>query len=246
MPTSRRALLLALVAILAVSAAHAEKPVRKPQEVFAPYWTSEPGWDTELQLKNNLAAGPLTVTPVLRLASGEEIPLDPVTIDSNVSASVWVNEQLLKHSASALNQPGSFGSVVLRFTSFNAGNLYAAVVVSLHGGPIGFHVNTGPAADSKVQPGATLAGSREGIWWQPRAAQNDLLVLSNSSEKPLAGTLWLSDAAGKRWSQRVSLGARQTIRLNLHDLTAAAGLSGQYGGIKFELPATRRRSTAFI
>jgi hypothetical protein len=26
----------------------------KPQEVFAPYWTSEPGWDTELQLKTIL------------------------------------------------------------------------------------------------------------------------------------------------------------------------------------------------
>jgi hypothetical protein len=99
MPTTRRALLLALVAIVAVSA-YAEKPVRKPQESFAPYWTSEPGWDTELQLKNNLASGPLTVTPVLRVASGEEIPLDPVTIPSNVSVSVWVNEGLLKHSPS--------------------------------------------------------------------------------------------------------------------------------------------------
>jgi hypothetical protein len=58
--------------------------------------------ETELQLKNNLASGPLTATPVLCLASGEEIPLDPVTIASNVSVSVWVNEGLLKHS------PGTF------------------------------------------------------------------------------------------------------------------------------------------
>lgn len=56
-----------------------------PQEVFAPYWTSEPGCETELQLKNNLTAGPLTVTPVLRLSSGQEIPLDPVTIAPNGS-----------------------------------------------------------------------------------------------------------------------------------------------------------------
>jgi len=45
-------------------------------EQHAPYWSSEPGWDTELQLKNNLAAASLTVTPVLRLASGQEIALD--------------------------------------------------------------------------------------------------------------------------------------------------------------------------
>src|ERR1700733_3393501 len=75
-------------------------PQAKLQEVLAPYWSSEPGWDTELQLKNNLAAAPLTVTPVLRLASGEEIPLDPVTIASNASVSVWVNEGLLKHAPS--------------------------------------------------------------------------------------------------------------------------------------------------
>ncbi len=110
MPALRRALLLTIVAVLGASAAYAEKPVRKPQESFAPYWTSEPGWDTELQLKNNLASGPLTVTPVLRVASGEEIPLDPVTIPPNVSASVWVNEGLLKHSPSLLSQPGSYGS----------------------------------------------------------------------------------------------------------------------------------------
>jgi hypothetical protein len=66
-----------------------QKQSAAPQEVFAPYWTSEPGWDTELQMKNNLSAAPLTVTPVLRLSSGEEIPLDPVTIPSNVSVSAW-------------------------------------------------------------------------------------------------------------------------------------------------------------
>ncbi len=232
-----RALLLAIVTVAATSAAYAEKPVRKLQESFAPYWTSEPGWDTELQLKNNLTAGPLTVTPVLRLASGEEIPLDPVTIPSNVSVSVWVNEGLLKRSPSLLSQPGSYGSVVFRFTALSAGNLYAAVVVALHGGPIGFHEDAFPVADSALSPRAVLGGSREGIWWQPRPMQNDLLIFSNHSEKTLAGTLRLSDAAGKRWNQRVSLAARQTIRLNLHDLLAAAGLSGQYGGVQFEVPA---------
>jgi len=63
------------------------------------------------------------VTPVLRLASGEEIPLDRVTIAPNVSASVWVNEGLLKHAPSVLSQPGSYGSVVFRFISLSAMNL---------------------------------------------------------------------------------------------------------------------------
>ncbi len=58
MPTRRRISLLTLVATVAVSVAYAQKLAPKPQESFAPYWTSEPGWDTELQLKNNLASVP--------------------------------------------------------------------------------------------------------------------------------------------------------------------------------------------
>jgi hypothetical protein len=44
MPTPRGIFLLALVAITTVSASFAVKPSAKPQEVFAPYWTSDPGW----------------------------------------------------------------------------------------------------------------------------------------------------------------------------------------------------------
>ncbi len=137
-------------------------PQAKPQEVFAPYWTSEPGWDTELQLKNNLSAAPLTVTPVLRLAPGEEIPLDPVSIASNASVSVWVNEGLLKHAPSVLTQPGSFGSVVFRFTSFHAMNLYATAVPSIQGQPISFAVRAHPAPDARTTESTPT--SLEGIW----------------------------------------------------------------------------------
>jgi hypothetical protein len=205
---------------VAQSAPRRPLPRAAAQEVFAPYWTSEPGWDTELQLKNNLSSGQLTVTPVLRLASGEEISLDPVTIASHTSVSVWVNEGLLKHSPGQLNQPGSYGSVVFRFTSFHARNLYAAVIPALHGGPIGFNIAAYPTPESEPWPRAALAGSQEGIWWRPRPVENDLLILSNSSQKNLPGTLWLSNAAGTRWSQPLSLAARQTV------LTSSPGSTG--------------------
>jgi hypothetical protein len=234
---SRGALVLVLALLLTPTLLNAANPTPKPQEVFAPYWTAEPGWETELQLKNNLTAGPLTVTPVLRLASGQEIALDPVTIASNASVSVWVNEALLKRSAEFLSQPGSYGSVAFRFTSRNPRNLYAAIVLSLYGTPIGFRINAYPTAGSEAWSHAALAGSREGIWWRPRRAQNDVLILSSSSEKTLAGTLWLSDAGGKRWSQRLSLLPHQTRRLNVRELVSAAGLPGQYGGIQFEVPS---------
>jgi hypothetical protein len=49
-------------------------------EQFIAYWTTEPGWRSELQLKNNGVGHDLTVTPVLRTPDGAETGLAPVTI----------------------------------------------------------------------------------------------------------------------------------------------------------------------
>jgi len=93
----------ALLLLLSATLTFAATPAPRAQELFISYWTSEPGWGTELQLKNNLASQPLTVTPVLRFASGQEVPLTPVTIPANDSVSVWVNQGLLEHSPAMLS-----------------------------------------------------------------------------------------------------------------------------------------------
>ncbi len=82
---------------------------------------------------------------------------------------MWVNIQLLKHAPSLLGQPGSYGSVVFRFTSLNAMNLYATAVPSMQGEPISFPVRAHPAWQTAgaLQPNA--ADILEGICWQPRA-----------------------------------------------------------------------------
>lgn len=60
---------------------HSSKPpVPADQEQFISYWTTETGWHSELQLRNNLATQDLTVTPALRVADGTETLLSPVTI----------------------------------------------------------------------------------------------------------------------------------------------------------------------
>ncbi len=42
----------------------------KPQQVFVPYWTLEPGWNTTLEIRNNVAQREISVQPVLRTAAG--------------------------------------------------------------------------------------------------------------------------------------------------------------------------------
>jgi hypothetical protein len=230
MPNRRLILLFLLSATVAYSGT--TRPSPKPQESFAPYWTSEPGWATQLQLKNNLSSRPLTVTPVLRLASGQEISLDATTIPPNSSVSVWVNEGLLAHSPDYLSQPGSFGSVVFRYTSLSAMNLHATVVLMIQGEPVAAPI----PAHSGGRP--MPPGSLEGIWWQPHAGLNDVLVIGNHSDKKISGTLSLYDAAGKQWSEPLVLDPRQTQRMATSDLVQRSGLTGNYGGISISLPSS--------
>lgn len=44
-----------------------------PQEISAAYWTLEPGWNTTLEMRNNLHSRELTVTPVLRTAATRRV-----------------------------------------------------------------------------------------------------------------------------------------------------------------------------
>jgi hypothetical protein len=189
-------------------------------------------------MKNNLAAAPLTVTPVLRLASGQEVPLTPVTIPANASVSTSVNDGLQEHAPYLLGRAGSYGSVVFRFTSFHAMNLHATAVPSFHGEPVALRVHAHPAV---WDPADTLRadgpGSLEGIWWQPRSGLNDVLVISNSSDTTVNGALSLFDGGGKRWSEPLSFGPHQTERMEMSALLQKAGLSGSFGGISFEVPA---------
>src|SRR6266436_1380899 len=42
-------------------------------ELVVPFWTLEPGWGTQLEVRNNLAHGVFEVTPVLRMSGGSEV-----------------------------------------------------------------------------------------------------------------------------------------------------------------------------
>lgn len=193
-------------------------------------------------MKNNVASAPLTVTPVLRLASGEEIPLTPVTIAANGSVSVGVNESLQEHAPEVLGKPDSYGSVVFHFSSFHEMNLQATAIASFHGESAVFPIRAHPSSLSLVGLADALRaiapGSLEGIWWQPRSGLNDFLVFSNSSNTTVSGTLSLFDASGKRWRQALPIGPHQVERMPIGDLVREAGLSGRYGGISLEVPAS--------
>ena len=208
-------------------AAKSAAPHPQPQdyEQYVTYWTAEPGWRTELQLRNNLDPAELTVTPVLRTADGAETAISPATIKSGDVVSLDLSEAVMKD---APQLAGAYGSMVLRYRAAVPRALYAAVMVRVDGHPIAFHI------DATFRSSDPSKASREGIWWLPQDSVSDYLILSNSADSKLDATLTLYDASGKAWQQKLSLGARQMQRFSVRSLVQKAGLLGSYGGIKIE------------
>jgi hypothetical protein len=193
------------------------------QEQVVAYWTTETGWKSELQLRNNLVGQDLTVTPVLRIADGAETALAPVTIKPQEVQSIDLDAAI---GTTAPQLVGTYGSMVLRYHSTDAANLYAALMVRSVGHSIAFHI------DAMGEDQTQNAGSREGIWWLPNDTANDYLILTNQGQNTISANLSLYDSNGKEAKQRILLAPRQTTRYSIRKLVLAAGLTGSYGGIK--------------
>jgi len=152
------------------------QPDAADREQILAYWTTETGWNSELQLRNNAIDEDLTVTPALRLADGAETSLAPVTIKPQEVKSVDIDAAVA--AASAPQFVGTFGSVVLRYRSPSLPILYASLMVHRMGHPIAFHI------DAVAESMEFQAGSREGVWWLPKDTTNDYLVLTNQGGEP--------------------------------------------------------------
>jgi hypothetical protein len=103
-------------------------------EQYLAYWTAEPGWRTELQLRNNLEAGELTVTISLRTADGVETDLPSVKIPSGDVVSLDLPETL---PSAAPKLVGGYGSLVLKYSATVYRALYTAAMIRMNGQPIG-------------------------------------------------------------------------------------------------------------
>jgi hypothetical protein len=228
LPPFRSLLLLCLAFLLVPLAASQQTPPRPPpapadQEQIVPYWTTETGWTSELQLRNNRIGQELTVTPVLRTAYGAETALAPVTIKSEEVKSIDLDAAI---GTTAPQLVGTYGSLVLRYRSPGSRSLYASLMVRNIGHPFVFHI------DATIETQDLQAGSREGIWWVPKDTTSDYLVLTNQGKITLPLDLSLYDANGKESKQQVLLGPHATMRYSVRKLILAAGLNGSYGGIK--------------
>jgi hypothetical protein len=193
-----------------------------PQELFAPYWTLEPGWSTELELRNNVPWHDLRITPVLRNTDGTEISLAPVTLKPEEIVSVNLQNAVASAKPELLGKMGAFGSVLFRFEGTAPGNGFAAAVVRREGHPIDFHFD--------AESGGSTAA--EGIWWFPTPTSTDYLILSNPTSKPVSGELVLTEISGAIQRLSLTVGPRQTVRTDIREVLRVP-TKGAFGGLSF-------------
>lgn len=164
------------------------------------------------------------MTPILRLADGAETRLPPVTIKPQEVKSIDLDAAIA--AAAAPQLVGTYGSVVLRYLSENAENLYAAMMIRRTGHPVALHIDAmGEAQDFQ-------AGSREGVWWLPKDTTSDYLILTNQGKNAIPLDLFLYDASGKGTKQSVVLGPTEIKRYSVRKVVQSAGITGSYGGLK--------------
>ena len=197
------------------------------QEQIIPYWTTETGWHSELELRNNLASGDIVVTPALRLADGSEMILSPVGVKPQDVRTIDLEQALIGKAPQFI---GTFGSVVLRYRSPTVGNLTGMLMIRNVGHSIAFHIDAS-AEDQDPSP-----RSREGIWWLPNETATDYLVLTNQGSNALLLDVSIYDSAGREAKQKIDLPSRSSNRLSVRQLVRTNGLSGSYGGIKISVP----------
>jgi hypothetical protein len=195
-----------------------------PQELFASYWTLEPGWSTELEIRNNVPWRNLRVTPVLRIATGAEVPLTPVTVRPDEIVSVNLQEAVASVKPELVGKMGSFGSVVFRFEGTGGANAFGAAVVRRDGRPIEFHFDADEFMSNAV----------EGMWWLPTESSTAYLLLSNPTLSPASAKLTLTDSSGAAHRFALTVVAGQSQRINIREvLRAQAG--GVMGGLSLSV-----------
>jgi hypothetical protein len=195
-----------------------------PQELFAPYWTLEPGWSTELEMRNNVPWHDLRMTPVLRTAEGVEVQLTPVTLKPEEIVSIKLRDEVASARPELLDKMGSFGSVVFRFDGTASANGFAAAVVRREGHPIDFHFD--------AEGGGSIGV--EGIWWLPTGSSTTYLILSNPTSKAVTGKLILSEVSGTAHPLSMTVKPRQSVRVNLREVLRAPA-NGTFGGLSLSV-----------
>jgi hypothetical protein len=211
-------------AALAQNTRASHRPIAS-QELVIAYWITEPGWDTQLEVGNNLASETVSVSPLLRVHTGDSIALPAITLPPSAVRTIDLADAILR-SGHALSPTDAFGALELRYQAHSMRNVYAAVLIQRPGHAINFHFDA-----SALSP-AVAQGNFEAIWWLPRQTAQGYVIIANHSAQPVrAHELWTNATGQERYSESLMLAPHETRRFSVRDIAEAS---------KFDTTAARR------
>ena len=156
-------------------------------------------------------------------SDGSEFSLPPVKLGSDRARHV----DLHAAASSLSGRAGSYGSLVLRFTSASPYNVYAAVMIQRLGHAITFHFDAFPVFQN------FSSGSRETIWWLPQPTSDGFLVISNFDSKPVRARQTFTGNKAQ-YSTDLTVAPHRTQRISIRDTVHHAGFTSTEGGIKLD------------
>jgi hypothetical protein len=182
-----------------------------PQQLVVPYWTTEPGWNTRIEIRNNRRDRAITVQPVLRLASGARISLPAISVDPAEAKPIDLGLALATITATNAQAAPMFGSAVLQFTGNSPANVFAAAIVRLLGAPIAFHF------DALAGDQTSIAGTRETLWVLPTASANTYVFATNTSTESSDIRFTVSQSTNYSVSIVKTVAPGQSVRVSVRE-----------------------------
>ena len=155
--------------------------------VYAPYWSTKPGFVSTIEMMNYRVDEPLTVRPVVYPLGGGEIALDPITLNPSETRLLNINEAL-----AARGETVTIGAAEIR---------YNHVTEAVFGANL-----TAVNVDKSLIYSAPLHGPEdteqlEGIWWFWDSGTDGFVAVQNAG-------------AEKHYRDSHALCSRQPYRLD--------------------------------
>lgn len=189
--------------------------------VYAPYWSTEPGFVSTLQMKNYRVDEPLTVTPVLYPMGGQEIRLAAVRLRPSETRVLNLNDAL-----AAVGEPPTVGAVEIRYQHVTEGVFGANLSV----------INETDSVSSSFPLRAPQPTRRlEGVWWFWDADTDGFVAVHNTSRIGLTVTPTLYVAGSAYPLSPLRLRAQEMRLIRLRSELSQLGLeTASEGGIQLE------------
>ncbi len=192
-----------------------------PQWSEGAFWRSDRGFDSYLRLKNILLNQPLTVTPVLYMADGYEVDLQPITLDPAGVASVNVRTALHDAGPTASAHSSAYGIAGVKYHWS-----WSAVIATVQNidevESITFHSSLAADAEAVHDPSAPKADHLiQDLWWAPGAQAAGFVAVENTGRAAATAQVSFADAQGSPLAQEaVSLAPHATALLSLDTILA--------------------------